>query len=290
MTTTTRDQVKWNIEVFRKRPEVLRRMMTSIARKGFLADALLRGGYNALGGVVAYTRNESIYATGDPVDIEELSEYPITSVTGLTPLEERVRKYGFKTVISEEQVKWSALPELNRAMTKMANSMFRYVDGLFMNKVVNDPDIQTMAAAAAWTTTSSTITRDVEYSKAMIRELFEGLEGDTLVIPSAKIPALTANTTFGGAYVGAKAPDNPLFTGQLENLWGMNIMHTPHLPGNNIALLVDRQDIGGFADETPLDVRILPFDEDIDAYWIKARRRVATFLQEPKGVVKITGI
>ncbi len=290
MAVTTRDQQRWSIEPFRKRPEVLRRMMTSIAQKGFITDALLRGGYNAMGGIVAYTRSESIYTTGDPVDIEELAEYPITNLTGLTAIEERVRKYGFKTVLSEEQVKWSALPELNRAMTKMANTMFRFIDGSFMNKIVNDPDIQTMASSGVWTTTASGITRDVEFAKAMIRELFEGLEGDTLVIPSAKIPALTANTTFGGAYVGTKAPDNPLFTGQLENLWGMNIMHTPHLPANNIALLVDRQDIGGFADETPLDLRILPFDEDIDAYWIKARRRVATFLQEPKGIVKITGI
>lgn len=288
--TTTRDQVTWNIEVFRKQPQLLRRMMTDISKKGFLADAVLRGGYNAVGGSVHYTRSESIYAAGDPVSIEELAEYPITTIAGLTPIVERVKKYGFKAVISEEQVRWSALPEVDRMMTKMSNSMVRMVDGLFLNKVVNDPDIQTMAAAAAWTTTTSSVTRDIETAKAMIRELFEGLEGDTVIIPSAKIPALTANTTFGGAYVGTKAPDNPLFTGQLENLWGMNIMHTPHLPGNNIALLIDRGDIGGFADETPFDIRLLPFDEDIDGYWLKARRRLATFLQEPKGVVKITGI
>lgn len=291
-TTTTRDQAWLNIQPFMKQPQVLRKMMTRITDKGFLADAVLRGGYDAPGGVVRYTKSESIYPSGgDPVHVEELSEYPITSIEGLTPLEERVKKYGFKMPISEEQIKWSALPELTRAMTKLGNGFVRMVDSLFLNKVVNDPGIQSLAAAAAWSVSASSITRDVEYAKALIRELFENLEGDTLIIPSAKIPALTANTTFGGAYVGTKAPDNPIFTGQLENLWGINIMHTPFLPGTqNYALLVDRLDIGGFADETPLDIRVLPFDEDIDAYWIKARRRLATFIQEPRGVVKITGI
>lgn len=291
MPVITKDSPKLSIAPFLQRPRVLQRMMTDISKKGFIADALLRGGYDATGGVVPYTRLESIYAVDNPVAIEELSEYPITNLTGLTPLEARAVKYGFKTLLSEEAVRRSTLPELQRAMTKLSNSLIRFIDGQLLNAISNDAAINTMAAGGAWSSTYTGLTLDVENAKAMIYTQFEGLEGNTLVIPSAKLAALTANTNIAGQTVGSKAPDNPIFTGMLpRDLWGLNIMHTPNLPSNNIAFLLDRQNIGGIADEVPLSIRVLPFDEDIDGYWIKARRVSAWFIQEPKGIVKITGI
>lgn len=291
MALVTKDYTKLSIAPFLKRPQLLQRMMTDISKKGFIADALLRGGYNADGGIVPYTRLESIYATDNPVAIEELAEYPITNLTGLTPLEARATKYGFKALISEETVRRSTLAELARTMTKLSNSLIRFIDGQVLTAISTDAAVQTMAAGGAWSSSYTGLTLDIENAKAMIYTQFEGLEGDTLVIPSSKLAALTANTNIAGQTVGTKAPDNPIFTGMLpRDLWGLNIMHTPNLPASNVAYLLDRQDIGGIADEIPMSVRALPFDEEIDGYWIKARRVSAWFIQEPKGIVKITGI
>ena len=102
--------------------------------------------------------------------------------------------------------------------------------------------------------------------------------------------ALIANSNLQGFFVGTKAPDNPVFSGQLPDMWGMNVLATPNLPSATTALVLERLTIGGIADEVPMEVKALPFDEDHDAYWLKGRRVTATFLQEPKAVTKLTGL
>lgn len=286
----TKDSQKITVRAFLKRQSLLQRAMTDISKKGFIADALLATGYPVAGGVVPYTRSETIYLDRDPEVIEELAEYPIAPFAPLQLLEERAKKYGLKTVISEEAVRRSVMPEIPRALTKLSNTIIRYVDGLFLTKLVNDPDINTRAAAAAWTSSATTIFNDIEEARSDIRLQFEGYVPDTLVLHPSKIPALTTNDKIAQAYNNAQAPRNPIFTGQLPPLFGLDIFYTPNLPSANTALLMQRKMIGGIADEVPLEVKSLPFDEDTDAYWIKGRRVVATFLQEPKAVTKITGI
>lgn len=287
---TTRDDQQLTISAFLKRQSLLLRAMTDISKKGFIADALLRGGYSADGGVVPYTRSETIYSDRDPQFIEELAEYPISPIAPLTQLVEVAKKYGLKSYLSEEAVRRSQLPELQRALTKLSNTIIRYVDSLFLTKLAGDAAINTQAASATWTTSATTITADIENARSLIRLQYEGYNPDTLVIHPSKIPALVANTNLQGYFVGTKAPDNPVFTGQLPDMWGLQVMYTPNLPASNYALLLERQTIGGIADEVPMQVKALPFDEDHDAHWLKGRRVVATFLQEPKAVTKITGI
>lgn len=290
MPVITKDGQDITVKAFLRRQSALIKAMTDISQKRFIADALLRTGYPADGGVVPYTRSETIYLDDNPEIVDELSEYPWADEAPLVLLEERAKKHGLMVKLSEEVVRRSIMAELNRAMTKLRNTIVKYVDGIFLAKLINDAAINTMASGASWTSTYTGLTLDMENAKQLIRNQFETYEPDTLVFHSDKIAALTANTNIGGAYVGTKAPDNPIFTGQLENLWGMNIMHTPNLPSRDIALVMERLTMGGIADEVPMEVRALPFDEYTDAHVLKGRRIVATFLTDPKAVTKITGV
>lgn len=279
-----------SVQQYLRRPDLLYRRMTDISQKGFIIDALLQGGYDIQGGVLPYTRSESIYLDRDPEEIPEAGPYPVTGDTAPEVLQEIAKKYGLKTFISEEMVRRNQFPQVEIKMTKLTNTIIRYVDGIFLNKLVNDPDIQTRAAAGAWLPATTTILQDIENAKADIRDQYEGYEPDTLIIHPSKIPALTVNEQIRQAYVGAAALRNPIFTGQLPPLFGLDLLYTPNLPSPNTAIILQRNMIGGRADEVPMEVMSLPFDHHYDRFWLKGRRVVATFLQEPKAIVKLTGI
>lgn len=283
------------VDAFLKQPDLVLHRMMDISEKGFIVDALLQTGYQAESGQVAYTRSESIYLAGDPEEVPEFGEYPVVPPTDLQRLTELARKYGLMTPLSEEAVKYSIFPEVEKALVKLKNTIVRYVDGLFMGRIRDDTGILTHAATAAWLYNTVTVGLDVETARGKIRDVNEGYEADTLVINTTKLPALSANTTIGTAYNGNMADQNPIFTGQVGSLWGLDIMHTPNLVNSdgtpaNYALLMQRRMIGGIADENPLAAKSLPFNEWNDTVWLKGRRKVATFLTDPKAVCKITGI
>lgn len=278
------------VQQYLRRPDLLYRRMTDIAEKGFIIDALLQGGYDVQGGVIPYTRSESLYLDRDPEEIPEGGPYPVTGDTTPGILQEIARKYGLKTFITEEMVRRNQFPVVEMKLTKLTNTIIRYIDGIFLTKLLADPDINTRAAAGAWTAAGTTIVQDIENAKSDIRLQAEGYEPDTLIIHPSKIPALTVNEQIRQAYVGTAAIRNPIFTGQLPPLFGLDLMYTPNLPNANTALLLQRNMIGGRGDEVPMEVKSLPFDEHYDRFWLKGRRVVATFLQEPKAIVKLTGI
>lgn len=278
------------VEAFLRQPDLVLHRMLDLADQGFIVDALLQEGYDASSGQVAYTRSESLYLDGDPEEIPEAGEYPIIGPTDLTRLVEFAKKHGLKTFITEETIRHSVFPEVEKALVKLKNTIVRYVDGLFLNKLITDPAIQTRAAAGPWTNISTNQTIDVERSRGDIRNVNMGYEGDTIVIHSSRLADLTANERLGDAYRGNMANQNPLFTGHVGNIWGMDIMHTPNLPSTNTALILQRKMIGGIADEIPLQAKTLPFNEDNDTAWVKGRRISATFLTDPKAAVLLQGI
>lgn len=277
------------VDAFLKRPDLLFRRLTDISKKGFIVDALLQTGYNADGGVVPYTRSESIYMDADPKEIAEGSEYPIVGQPIPVQYAEPAHKYGFKTFVTEEAVRRSQLPELERALVRLRNSMIKFIDGQFLARVIADPDIQTRAAAAPWTVSASTIDDDIENSRADVRGQLEGYEVDTIVAHISKQTVLNLNTDLRNAFVGSKAPDNPIFTGHVGSMMGVDFLFTPNIASNTV-LVLQRKVIGGIADEVPMEIKTLPFDFDTDRYWMRSRRVTATFLQEPKALVKLTGV
>lgn len=283
------------VEAFLRQPDLVLHRMAEISEKGFIVDALLQEGYDASTGQVAYTRSESIYMASDPEEIPEFGEYPVVPPTDLQRLTEIARKYGLMTPLSEEAVKHSIFPEVEKALVKLKNTIIRYLDGVFLGRLRDDAGILTRAATGAWAYNTATIGLDIEFSRADIRNVNEGYEADTLVINTAKLPALSANTTIGTAYNGNMADQNPIFTGQVGSLWGLDIMHTPNLVNADgtpatYALLLQRKMAGGIAEEEPLAAKTLPFNEWNDTVWLKGRRKAATFLTDPKAINKITGI
>lgn len=286
------------VEQYIQRRDLLVRRMTDISEKGFLVDALLRRDTQGIpGGTLAYTRSESIYLAANPEEIPEGGPYPIAGDVAVTPLIAEAKKYGLKTFITEEMVRRNQFPQVDIKVTKLTNSIIRYLDTLFMGRIRDDADIQTRAVSGgAWSTTSTSIDDDIFLAVADIRNQQEGYEPDTLVLHPNKLPVLLGNDQIRQAYVGSLAPRNPIFTGQLPPLFGLDIFWSPNLlqadgvTPANFAYVMQREMIGAIADEVPMEVITLPFDHDYDRVWLKGRRVAATYLTEPKALVKITGI
>lgn len=289
------------VEALLKRPDVLTRELTDIAKKGFLVDALLEGGYNAAGGAVPYTVSASIYLDRNVRKMAEGTEYPIAGQTDVQA-EVKTTKYGLATFITEEAVIRNQIGELNRSLRRLKNTMVRDIDTDFITKVLADTNIQTSTAsnqtgstgvAVGWTPTSEVIFDDLAEAIGAIAGQEEGYEPDTLLVTRNTYTKLLRNKEVRKAFEGNwndQAP--PMYTGQMQRLMGLDIMVIGSASGvsNDVALVLQRKVIGGIADEIPLQIREPKFDDSRDVYWIRGRRLSATFLQEPKAIMKISGV
>ncbi len=90
---------------------------------------------------------------------------------------------------------------------------------------------------------------------------------------------------------------NPIYTGQVDNLIGLNILVSPNIGANPYVL--DSTQLGGMADEmdgapgysiSDLAVQVKSIRKDSqDAWDLQGRRKTVPIVQEPGAAVQITG-
>jgi hypothetical protein len=92
--------------------------------------------------------------------------------------------------------------------------------------------------------------------------------------------------------------DNPVYTGMVEQVAGMNIVVTPAL--TTTALVLDSTQLGGMADETDgapgyavsdlaVQVKSIRLDSS-DAWDLQGRRKTVPIVQETGAAQEITGV
>jgi hypothetical protein len=281
-------------------PALIARRLRTIAEQRFIADAILTGRFEAVGGAIQFEQTESLYTSRAPEVVRPGMEYPMTDL-GIGPTQiAEVQKWGQDVPITDEAIKRLNRNPVDRAFTKLVNQMVKTVDGVAL-AVVASQVTQTVAAAASWSTaTAKQIFLDVAKAKGDIIDLNEGYEPDTVVLPT--LAWTYAMAVFADAgYLPREDGNQPVLTGQFPVIDGMRWLATPNVPVANAGLVVDSAQLGGMADEKlggpgytgagaeGIETKSIR-DDDNDKYKVRARRVTVPVVLEPNAAKKITGV
>lgn len=280
-------------------PELIARRLRTLSEQRFIADALLTGRFEAVGGAIQYEQGESIYTDRTPEQVRPGMEYPLTGI-GLGPTQvAEVVKWGQDVPVTDEAIKRLNRNPVDRAFLKLVNQMVKTVDAVAL-AAISSAITATAAAAASWATaTAKQIFLDVAKAKTAVIDLNEGFEPDTVVVSTTAW--MYAMATFADAgYLPREDRNAPLFTGQFPVIDGMRWLATPNVPLANAATVVDSTQLGGMADENlggpgysgataGVETKSIR-DEEKDGYRLRARRITVPVVLEPGAGYEITGV
>lgn len=277
-----------------KSPALLAKRIQSITAHKFIADFLLAGRFEAVGGAILYETGEVIFPADEPEAIAPGAEYPKTVMTSGELASAKTVKWGEDSDITDEAISRLLISPVDRALRKLANGMIRKVDSVALG-VIGSKVTQTFASAS-WASAGA-IVDGVLGAKASAEEEHQGEEFDyNTVALKPKQFAKVAAALIKSDLVPRES-QNFVLSGVIPDYLGLTWTTSNHVPFSD-PILVDRDQLGGMADEkiaSPgyssldgLEVKSIR-DEDRDKYKVRARRVTVPVVLEPKAAIKITG-
>lgn len=275
-------------------PTRLARRIRDLSLYRYIADYLLTGRYQAQGGAVLYENGEPIFTNDDPEAIEPGGEYPQTSADDGTLGMAKTTKWGRDQPVTDEAISRQGIDPLNKALRRLVNTNVRYIDSVALGVIASK--ITRTHPAAAWDAAPQII-EDVMFTKAETEELEDGFDLDTIVLKPTQYARVMSYLINGGMLPREAA--NPINTGFFPNYLGLTWTTSMHSPVT-APLLVDREQLGGMADENiqspgytsggeqGVEVKSIR-DDDRDRYKVRARRVTVPVVLEPNAGVRITG-
>jgi len=294
--TLSSDLTAAQVHYLLKSPGLIARRVRELSLYRYIADFLLTARYTAVGGAILYPNGESLFTNDDPEAIGPLGEYPLTTLDAGTLAMAKTVKWGRDVEVSDEAITRMLADPLNRALTKLVNTNVRFVDSVALG-VIASKITATKAAGAAWTTGNQIIS-DVLLAKASTEELEDGFDLDTVVLRPTQYAKVMAALIAQNLL--PRENGDVISTGDFPNVLGLTWTSSMHSPVTD-PLLVDRQQLGGMADEqiespgyargadgTSVEVKSIREDHR-DGYRVRARRVTVPVVVEPNAGLRITG-
>jgi hypothetical protein len=291
------------INRFLQNPTQIARRLRTLLEQRYIADALLVGRFQVVGGAVQYETGETIFTADNPRAVSPGGEYPLTLLgTGVASIAKTV-KWGQDTKVFDETISRQRLDPVNRALTKLANQSVKFVDSVALSAIASAVTA-TVAAVAAWSiagTTAASILNDVMQAKAAILALNQGYDPDTVVMDDVSWAFAMAKFAAAGYLPRENNTANPIVTGSFPTIAGMRWLATPNIPTAGVVVVLDSTMLGGMADEDlggpgyaqvagiGVQTKSIRLEEN-DGYRLRARRVTVPVVVEPAAAKKITGV
>lgn len=285
------------ISRFLQDPTALHRRLRNFQDLRFVSDQILTGRFKSSGGAVLYEMSEPFVTDRTVEAVGAGSEYPYANLPTGTAAIAAISKWGQKVLLTDEEIARNqyAGAAVDRALQKVVNSIISQVDAITMSAV------QSAAADTAtlgiWTGGTPKVLNDILNAKKRIVARNLGYKPDTLVLSDGAYVAMMLDTVISNLW-RRETTDNPVYTGQVEQVAGLKILVTPAL--TTTALVLDSTQLGGMADETDgapgyavsdLAVQVKSIrKEGNDAWDLQGRRKTVPLVQEPGAVEEITGV
>jgi hypothetical protein len=287
-----------SISRFLQSPQALQRRLRNYQDLRFVADQILTQRFRSQGGAVLYEQSEPFVTDRAVESVGPGSEYPYANLPTGTAAIAAIQKWGQKVFLSDEEIARNVYQgaSADRALRKVVNSVIKQVDGLAMAAIASAVT-QTSGAAAAWNGGSAKFLQDILLAKAVVVGLNLGYRPDTLVVNDAQYAYLMSDTVITNA-LRRETTNNPVYTGSIEQVAGLNIIVSPSIAAAS-SLVLDSTQLGGMADEVDgapgyavsdlaVQVKSIRLDGQ-DGYDLQGRRKTVPVVQEPGSAVKITG-
>jgi hypothetical protein len=289
------------ISRFLSDPARLQRRLRTFKDLRFVSDQILTQRFRSQGGAILYDMSEPFVTDRTVEAVSAGAEYPYANLgTGTAGLAAIV-KWGQKVLLTDEEISRTALPgsAVDRALQKVVNSIIKQVDAVTMSAIATAVTA-TAAALVAWDTvaTAKPLT-DILLAVQAIEDLNQGFRPDTLLVSPKAYTYLMVNDTVLQARK-RETTENPVYSGQIDTIAGLNVIKTPNLPAATVATVLDSTQLGGMADEmdgapgyaiADLAVQVKSIrKEGQDAWDLQGRRKTVPVVQEPGAGYEITGV
>lgn len=278
-----------------KFPTLLAKKLDELLKHKFIADFLLAGRFQAVGGAILYETGEEIFPADSAEAVAPGGEYPRTVLTASELAAAKTVKWGLDTPVTDEAIARLRLDALNRALRKLANGVISDVDGVAL-AVIASTVTQTVSVTTgtngvntgAWTSDANII-KGALAVKAKAEELNVGKAFDfnTVALKPLQFAKVAGALMTGGLL--PREAENAIVTGVIQDYLGLTWVTSTHVPFTD-PILVDREQLGGMADEKiggpgyagldGLEVKSIRKD-DIDSYLVRARRVTVPVVLEP---------
>lgn len=283
------------IHLLLRSPNVLAKRAASLTDSKFIADFLLSGRFNAVGGGIFYETGEQIFPADAPEPVAPGASYKKTVLTEGEIAAAKTDKLGIGTDITDEKISRQGVQYVNKGLRRLTNGVVKDVDERAM-AVIAAKVTSTSAATAAWTTPGAVLETLVSLHET--RADGTGIDLDTVLLSPAKYAKLLGILVNANALPRESA--NIFLSGNLPfDALGYTWVTSPRYTSAN-PMFVDREELGGMADEkldSPEFRSASEFNVEVssvraatlDKYELRARRVVVPVVLEPNAGVTITG-
>lgn len=295
------DGQRLTVNMLIKQPAIIRARMLSMLDQMFITDAILREGPAALGGAVVYNESTPLFADEDPSVVAEFGEIPVIGTSLGIPHAVYTVKRALGVEISEEMRRRDDMGAVDMKMTQARNTMVRAYERLFLNTLLNNAGVHTMAATAVWSSGSSKIRFDLAQAEYLVTNSDTdstdntgtnklGFNPDTLIISTKTRADFKSSDDIAKVFVGNIANENIQYKGAMPGqFFGFDVLTSWQLPANT-AVLLERKTVGGISDERPMTVKPLREQPDNETWRQDIIRQSAIFIDQPKAACVITGV
>jgi hypothetical protein len=309
-TTYSNSGVRLTVNSMIKDPLLIRARMLRMMDQQFIMETLLRKAPPAEAGVILYHESTPLFTDDDASVIAEAAEIPLVQGQDGVPKAAFTIKTGLGIEITIEMRNRNRIDLVNTRMTQVRNTITRHWERrLFdaLNAAVPSANVLNLDAggtgfaANSWYSGSAPKIRDnIIDATQLVREAvvpgqgtdaYLGFEPDTLVVSTRTATVMMKDDEFRKVYENSPlAERNPFYTGQLERqALGLNIL-TSRFMNDDYAFLVERNTVGGYSDERPLNVSPTYPDQDREIWRSNVIRHTGIFIDQPYAVAKIAAL
>lgn len=293
---TSRSNQPVTVNALIENPLVVPERTLGVLDKQFVADRVLRNAGKATGGAVMYRVSSGIFADNSSEIVSPGAEIPAAQISRGDISSVPVAKRGLAVVIDREMRLRNNMGEVDRQINVVKNTVIRDVDGAFIValRAALVTASQTAAASNAWSSASATIRKNINAARlgvsngAVSTNNFTGFRADTLIISPTTEADLMNSTEFLTLLFGSNMPSD-LAGLDGRNVLGLTILVTPSV-GDNDAFVVQSKEIGGYADEIPLESTELYYWAPNQIYRSDTVRSTAGFIDQPLAGYLLTAV
>lgn len=253
------------------------------------------------GGAVGYEQVEGVFADSAPEIVAPGAEYTLSTIADGPAGLARVAKWGKDTEVTDEAIKRRNMDPVNKGLLKLTNSAGLVIDQAVVS-VIASAVTATRTAAAAWSSASPTILRDILRAVADVRALNLGYEPNVLLVDDSTWAYLASDTVISAA-MARETANNPVNTGRFSTLAGLQVIPTPaaNLPGgaggsawildtNQLGFIATEDLGGGYQQAGELIQSKVIREEHRDLWRLRARANFVPVVTDPGAGFKITGV
>jgi hypothetical protein len=287
------------ISRFLQSPTAIQRRLRDFKDLRFVSDQILTQRFRSSGGAVLYEQTEPFVTDRTVEAVSPGAEYPFANMPTGTAAVAAVAKWGQKVRITDEEIERNVYgaAAVDRSLKKVVNSIISQVDSVTMSAI--GTALADTATLGKWDAGTPKILNDILNAKRIILARNLGYDPDTIVVSDLGYMSMMVDTVISNLW-RRETTDNPVYTGEIQQVANMTIIVTPNLPVATSMYVLDSKALGGMADEMDgapgysvadlaVQIKSIRLDEN-DAWDLQGRRKTVPVVQEPGAGQEITGV